>query len=261
MTSICVFHCCLLKAGNRVKSRFSCPGSGVLPPTGRLDSRCCHKLEAQALAWGRKAGSPVWDPLPGRKERGGEGPSGVSSLLTSFCSSSGSASVSRVIQKEQGAMWAVININSSLAASENRFSPYSRWNSRYFPTHGCWWRVKRRQCLPGLGYGLSAGPGAPRKPVPAWNASGEWNLGPEERLAEKAAKILGLFSGRFAVWTSLFANWSWLALGACRVSNGTSGLETGGVCKNREQEGRGGGVNFLFGIREYQELWKAALSS
>lgn len=64
------------------------------------------------------------------------------SMFTSFCSSRGRASVSRVIQKEQGAIWAVINISSSLAASENRFSPYSRWNSRYFPTRGCWWRVK-----------------------------------------------------------------------------------------------------------------------
>lgn len=53
--------------------------------------------------------------------------------LASFCSRSGSASVSKVIQKEQGAIRAVINVNSSLAAAQNRFSPYIRWNSRYFP--------------------------------------------------------------------------------------------------------------------------------
>lgn len=53
--------------------------------------------------------------------------------LTSFCSSSGRASVSRVIQKLCGAIFAVIRERSSFAASLKRFSPYSLWNSRYFP--------------------------------------------------------------------------------------------------------------------------------
>lgn len=53
--------------------------------------------------------------------------------LASLCSRRGSASVNKVIQKEQGAIRAVININSSLAAAKNFFSPYMRWNSRYFP--------------------------------------------------------------------------------------------------------------------------------
>lgn len=53
---------------------------------------------------------------------------------TSFCSNSGRASVSRVIQKLLGAILAVMSERRSLAASLKRFSPYSLWNSRYFPT-------------------------------------------------------------------------------------------------------------------------------
>lgn len=53
--------------------------------------------------------------------------------LTSFCSSSGRASVSRVIQKLRGAIFAVMSESSSFAASLKRFSPYSLWNSLYFP--------------------------------------------------------------------------------------------------------------------------------
>lgn len=54
-------------------------------------------------------------------------------VVTSFCSSSGRASVSRVIQKLRGAILAVMRERSSFAASSERFSPYSLWNSRYFP--------------------------------------------------------------------------------------------------------------------------------
>lgn len=101
-------------------------------------------LDVQALAWGQKAWGTHCFEITCQEEKKGCGVSlsCSTSMLTSFCSSRGRASVSRVIQKEQGAIWAVINISSSLAASENRFSPYSRWNSRYFPTCGCWWRVK-----------------------------------------------------------------------------------------------------------------------
>lgn len=53
--------------------------------------------------------------------------------LTSFCSSSGRASVNRVIQKLRGAIFAVMRERSSLAASVKRSSPYNLWNSRYFP--------------------------------------------------------------------------------------------------------------------------------
>lgn len=53
---------------------------------------------------------------------------------TSFCSNSGRASVSKVIQKLLGAILAVMRERRSLAASLKRFSPYSLWNSRYFPT-------------------------------------------------------------------------------------------------------------------------------
>lgn len=53
--------------------------------------------------------------------------------LTSFCSSSGKASVNRVIKKCRGAILAVMSESSSLAASLKCFSPYNLWNSRYFP--------------------------------------------------------------------------------------------------------------------------------
>lgn len=137
-----VFCCCFLK------SWLSYSGSRVLLPIGHLD--CCAILElpqffctgSASPNLGAERGSPLPRTLSGRKEMGWGALSPVTSVLTSFCSSRGRASVSRVIQKEQGAMWAVINIKSNLAASENRFSPYSRWNSRYLPTHGCWWRVK-----------------------------------------------------------------------------------------------------------------------
>lgn len=52
---------------------------------------------------------------------------------TCFCSKRGRASVSRVIQKERGAIWEVIRDSRRDAASPKRFSPYNRWNSRYFP--------------------------------------------------------------------------------------------------------------------------------
>ena len=52
---------------------------------------------------------------------------------TCFCSKRGRASVSSVIQKDRGAIWDVINDRRREAASTKRFSPYNRWNSRYFP--------------------------------------------------------------------------------------------------------------------------------
>ena len=57
----------------------------------------------------------------------------VDSTCTCFCSKRGRASVSSVIQKDRGAIWDVINERRREAASTKRFSPYKRWNSRYFP--------------------------------------------------------------------------------------------------------------------------------
>ena len=57
----------------------------------------------------------------------------VVSTCTYFCSKRGRASVSSVIQKDRGAIWDVINERRREAASTKRFSPYKRWNSRYFP--------------------------------------------------------------------------------------------------------------------------------
>lgn len=57
----------------------------------------------------------------------------VDSTCTCFCSKRGRASVSSVIQKDRGAIWDVIKERRREAASTKRFSPYKRWNSRYFP--------------------------------------------------------------------------------------------------------------------------------
>lgn len=108
----------------------------------RTAANSSSALEVQVLAWRCKRGVTTSRYLVRRKGKGVGGFVACQQLLTSFCSSRGRASVSSVIQKERGAMRAVISIRSKRAASENRFSPYSRWNSRYFPAHRCWWRVK-----------------------------------------------------------------------------------------------------------------------
>lgn len=57
----------------------------------------------------------------------------VDSTCTCFCSRRGRASVRSVIQKDRGAIWEVISDRRREAPSTKRFSPYNRWNSRYFP--------------------------------------------------------------------------------------------------------------------------------
>lgn len=215
--------------------------------------------------------------MPCQEEKKGWGGSSscVTSLLTSFCSSRGRASVSRVIQKEQGAMWAVINIKSNLPASENRFSPYSRWNSRYFPTHGCWWRVKGVsvcQTCSGLGYWMVGGQFAPAKPVvrtiPNWNESPkQLSLGEWGSCAWRKVKVEAGWKGSQKPVTVLGKVYClnqpvrWLipsGAECCRVSNSTSGLERL-VASAKTRNGRGevgGWVFFLISesIRRSERL-------